>query len=176
MSLQSDATSIRTETVPRANTAERVGKLLVDMVDQFDTAYNNYFDFSSASVTTVAQSDTWYKLNTSTTQGFQRDGLVHSNNRITWTGTTTRVFKIEGVASLASNNGNKVHIAFFKNEELWPCSETEIVTAGAGAFINVANQCLIQLAQNDFIEVWVKNATGANNITMDKLNVIVTQL
>jgi hypothetical protein len=176
MSLITDATSIRNETVPRANTATRVGNLLLDMIDQFDTAYNNYFDFTSASVTTVAESNTWYKLNTSTTQGFSRDGLVHSNNRITWTGATTRVFKLEGISSLASSNGNKVHIAFFKNEELWPCSESDIVTAGAGAFINVANQCLIQLAQNDFIEVWVKNVTGANNITLDKLNVIVTQL
>jgi N-acetylneuraminic acid mutarotase len=146
------------------------------VVNSLFTGYINYFDFSSQSVTTVAQSNTWYKLNTTTTEGFKRNGLVHSNNRVTYIGSETKVFKLEGIASLASNNGNKVHIAFFKNEELWPCSESDIVTAGAGAFINVANQCLIQLAQNDFIEVWVKNATGANNITMDKLNVIVTQL
>jgi hypothetical protein len=176
MSLQSDATSIRTETVPRANTAERVGKLLVDMVDQFDTAYNNYFDFSSASVTTVAQSDTWYKLNTSTTQGFQRDGLVHSNNRITWTGTTTRVFKLEGIVSATSGNNNQVHVAFFKNDNLHPCSEQEVTTSGSGRASNVAFQCLIQLAQNDYIEVWTKNATGATNITLNNVNVIVTQL
>jgi hypothetical protein len=176
MSLQSDATSIRTETVPRANTAERVGKLLVDMVDQFDTAYNNYFDFSSASVTTVAQSDTWYKLNTSTTQGFQRDGLVHSNNRITWTGTTTRVFKLEGIVSVESGNNNQVHVAFFKNDTLHPCSEQEVTTSGSGRASNVAFQCLIQLAQNDYIEVWTKNATGATNITLNNVNVIVTQL
>jgi hypothetical protein len=176
MSLQSDATSIRTETVPRANTAERVGKLLVDMVDQFDTAYNNYFDFSSASVTTVAQSDTWYKLNTSTTQGFQRDGLVHSNNRITWTGTTTRVFKLEGIVSVESGNNNQVHVAFFKNDNLHPCSEQEVTTSGSGRASNVAFQCLIQLAQNDYIEVWTKNATGATNITLNNVNVIVTQL
>jgi hypothetical protein len=176
MSLQSDATSIRTETVPRANTAERVGKLLVDMVDQFDTAYNNYFDFSSASVTTLAQSDTWYKLNTSTTQGFQRDGLVHSNNRITWTGTTTRVFKLEGIVSVESGNNNQVHVAFFKNDNLHPCSEQEVTTSGSGRASNVAFQCLIQLAQNDYIEVWTKNATGATNITLNNVNVIVTQL
>jgi hypothetical protein len=176
MSLQSDATSIRTETVPRANTAERVGKLLVDMVDQFDTAYNNYFDFSSASVTTVAQSDTWYKLNTSTTQGNQRDGLVHSNNRITWTGTTTRVFKLEGIVSVESGNNNQVHVAFFKNDNLHPCSEQEVTTSGSGRASNVAFQCLIQLAQNDYIEVWTKNATGATNITLNNVNVIVTQL
>jgi hypothetical protein len=176
MSLQSDATSIRTETVPRANTAERVGKLLVDMVDQFDTAYNNYFDFSSASVTTVAQSDTWYKLNTSTTQGNQRDGLVHSNNRITWTGTTTRVFKLEGIVSATSGNNNQVHVAFFKNDNLHPCSEQEVTTSGSGRASNVAFQCLIQLAQNDYIEVWTKNATGATNITLNNVNVIVTQL
>ena len=176
MSLLSDALTIKNETVPRANTALRVGGLLEDMVDQFDTAYVNYFDFSSGSVTNIVASNTWYKLNTSTTQGFSRDGLVHSTNRVTWTGTTTRVFKLEGIVSVESGNNNQIHVAFFKNGELHPCSEQDVTTSGSGRASNIAFHCLIQLAQNDYIEVWVKNASGTTGITLDNVNVIVSQL
>ena len=176
MSLLSDALLVKNETVPRANTALRVGGLLEDMVDQFDTAYINYFDFSSGSVTNIVASNTWYKLNTSTTQGFSRDGLVHSTNRVTWTGATTRVFKLEGIVSVESGNNNQIHVAFFKNGELHPCSEQDVTTSGSGRASNIAFHCLIQLAQNDYIEVWVKNASGTTGITLDNVNVIVSQL
>jgi hypothetical protein len=176
MSLLNDALTIKNETVPRANTALRVGSLLEDMVDQFDTAYINYFDFSSGAVTTIAQADTWYKLNATTTQGFSRDGLVHSNNRITWTGSTTRVFKVEGIVSVESGNNNQIHVAFFKNEALHPCSEQEVTTSGSGRASNIAFHCLVELAQNGFVEVYVKNASGTTGITLDNVNVIVSQL
>jgi hypothetical protein len=146
------------------------------VVNSLFTGYINYFDFSSQSVTTVAQSNTWYKLNTTTTEGFKRNGLVHSNNRVTYTGETTQVFKLEGIVSVESGNNNQVHVAFFKNDNLHPCSEQEVTTSGSGRASNVAFQCLIELAQNDYIEVWTKNATGATNITLGNINVIVTQL
>jgi hypothetical protein len=146
------------------------------VVNSLFTGYINYFDFSSQSVTTVAQSNTWYKLNTTTTEGFKRNGLVHSNNRVTYTGETTQVFKLEGIVSVESGNNNQIHVAFFKNDNLHPCSEQEVTTSGSGRASNVAFQCLIELAQNDYIEVWTKNATGATNITLGNINVIVTQL
>jgi len=176
MSLLTDAQAIKNETIDNLNTALRVGGLLEDMVEQFDTAYNNYFDFSSNSVTTIAQSNTWYKLNATTTQGFSRDGLVHSNNRITWTGSATRVFKVSGIVSVESGNNNQIHVAFFKNEELWPCSEQEVTTSGSGRASNIAFHCLVELATNGFVEVWVKNASGTTGITLDNVNVIVEQL
>jgi hypothetical protein len=176
MSLQSDALLIKNETVPRANTALRVGGLLEDMVDQFDTAYINYFDFSSNAVTTIAQANTFYKLNTTTTQGFSRDGLVHSNNRVTWTGDVERVFKLEGIVSVSSGNNNQIHVAFFKNGELHPCSEQEVTTSGSGRASNIAFHCLIELDDNDYVEVYTKNATGTTSITLDNINVIVSQL
>jgi hypothetical protein len=113
--LKQRALAIRNETVENANTAIRVGGLLTDMTDQFDTAFNNYFDFTSGSTTAIASPDTWVKLNTTTTQGFSRNGLVHSNNRITWTGATTRIFELSGIVSLQSGNNNDIHVAFFKS-------------------------------------------------------------
>jgi hypothetical protein len=174
--LKQRALAIRNETVENANTAIRVGGLLTDMTDQFDTAFNNYFDFTSGSTTAIASPDTWVKLNTTTTQGFSRNGLVHSNNRITWTGATTRIFELSGIVSLQSGNNNDIHVAFFKSGNLHPCSEQSVSTSGIGKSGNIAFQCLIELAQNDFVEVFVKNSTSTTNIVLDTVNVIVKQM
>jgi hypothetical protein len=174
--LSQRADQIQNETVKNANTASRVGSLLKDMCDQFDTAYINYFDFSSGSVTTIAQSNTWYKLNTTTTEGFSRDGLVHSNNRVTWTGQGKFVFKLEGIASVISGSNNVIHMAFFKNEQLWPCSEQEATIGTGGKASAIPFHCLIELDTNDFIEVYTKNATATTSITLDNVNVIIEQL
>jgi hypothetical protein len=174
--LKQRAQVIQNETVAGANTATRVGGLMTDMCDQFDTAYSNYFDFDSASVTTINTIDTWVKLNTTTTQGFSRNGLSHTNNRLTWTGATTRVFRLEGILSCSSGNNNVIHVAFFKNGNIWPCSEQDSAVGGTGKSTAIPFHCLIELATNDFIEVYVKNASGTANITLDNVNVIAQQL
>jgi hypothetical protein len=102
--------------------------------------------------------------------------LSHSNNRLTWTGATTRVFRLEGVASVVSGSNNVIHVAFFKNGNLWPCSEQDSTVGTGGKSTAIPFHCLIELATNDFVEVYVKNASGTANITLDNVNVIAQQL
>jgi hypothetical protein len=90
---------------------------LYQKTDDLNKSYINYFDFSSESVTTISTSDTWVKLSATTTQGFSNNGLVHTNNRVTNSG-DTRVFQLEGIASISSGNNNQIHLAFFKNDNL----------------------------------------------------------
>jgi hypothetical protein len=175
MTLKDRALQVKNETQVSANTATRVGGLLEDMNDQFDTAYANYFDFSSDAVTNITTVGQWVKLNTTTTEGFKRNGLTHSNNRVTRTG-SKRVFQMEGIVSLGAGNNQEIHVAFFKNEALFPCSEQSVVTSAAGRRNGVPFQCLIELEENDFVEVYVKNQTATNNITLGNLNVIIKQL
>jgi len=175
MSLKNRSLQIKNETVTNANSASRVGGLLEDMSDQFDTAYANYFDFDSASVTNIVTAGVWVKLNTNTTLGFSRNGLAHSNNRITRTG-DKRVFQMDGIVSIGSGNNQEIHVAFFKNEELFPCSEQSVVTSAGGKRNAVPLQCLIELDTNDFIEVYVKNQSATDNITLGNVNVIIKQL
>jgi hypothetical protein len=144
-------------------------------LEDFKPAYINYFDFSSASVTDIVTEDTWVKLNTNTTSLFSRDGLVHTNNRVTNTG-GKKVFKIEGIVSVASGNNNEIHTAFFKNEALHPCSEQSTVTNSGNKVNALPFHCLIELDTNDFIEVYVKNKLNTTDITLGNVNVIVTEI
>jgi hypothetical protein len=175
MSLKNRSLQIKNETVTNANSASRVGGLLEDMNDQFDTAYANYFDFDSASVTNITTAGQWVKLNTDTVLGFSRNGLAHSNNRITRTG-STKIFQLSGIASLSSGNNQEIHLAFFKNGDLIPCTDQAVVTSAGGKKNAVSFQCLVELDQNDFVEVYVKNQLNTDNITLSNVNVIIKQL
>lgn len=156
-------------------TLEVSGILNFDLPEKDIPAYINYFDFNSNSTTVVNAIDTWYKLNTITTSLFKHDGFVHTNNRITNTSKKKRI-KLEGVASVSSGNNNVIHFAFFINGQLWPCSEQEIVTASGGRSSACPFHCVAELNTNDFVEVFVKNATSTNNIVLDNVNVIITEL
>jgi hypothetical protein len=150
-------------------------EVLTDIGAQAEIGYINYFEFSGSAVTNIASSNTWYKLNTnSTTSLFSRGDLVHTNNRVTNTG-STEVFKIEGIISVSSGNNNEIHAAFFKNNSLYPCSEQSAILTSGGKSSALPFHCVVELQNNDFIEVWVKNQNATTNITLSNINVIVTQ-
>lgn len=139
------------------------------------SAYANYFDFESNLTTSITTAEEWVKLNTNTTAGFTRNGLTHSNNRLTYSGPAT-VFQLLGIASLTSSPNVQINLAFFKNGELWPCSEQNVTTGTGGRANSVTSSCLIELEEGDFIELYVKNVTSTADVTLDNINVIAIQL
>lgn len=139
--------------------------------------YINYFEFSGNAITTITTIDTWEKLNTNgTTSLFSRGDLVHTNNRVTYTGTTAKVFQIEGIISISSGNNNQIYGSFFRNGSLYPCSTQTTLTSSGGRSNALPFHCVIELETNDYVEVFVKNETSTTNITLDNVNVIVKEL
>lgn len=139
-------------------------------------AFINCFSFGTSSTTTIATQSTWYKLNVTTTEGFSRDGFSHSSNRITNMG-RDRIVKGEAIVSLSSGNNNVIHLAFYKNgDTIIPCSEQDVVTSSGGRLSAVPIQCLIELDNDDFIEVWTKNESATNSIITEQFNLIVTEM
>lgn len=138
--------------------------------------YINYFEFSGSPVTSISALGAWVKLNTSgTTSPFSNGDLIHTNNKVTYTGTTARIFKLEGIVSISAGNNESVHAAFFKNNVLYPCSEQSIVTRSVGP-TPIPFHCVTELLNNDYVEVFVKNTTSTTSITLSNVNVIITEL
>jgi hypothetical protein len=163
------------ELIPMVQNGTTVHSTSTEVAFLAKPAYINYFDFSSNSVTIVTIADTWYKLNTDTTTLFSRNGLTHSNNRVTNTG-STRVFKIEGIVSVVAGNNQEIHAAFFRDGVLYPCSEQSTITGTGNRTNAIPFHCVIELQQSQYVEVWVKNQSGTNDITLKNVNVIITEL
>lgn len=145
--------------------------------EDFEKGYIGYYDFASESLTTISTQNTWVKLNTNTVSDFSRNGLGHSNNRITNLSNKTKIVKAEGIITLRSGNNNEIHCAFYRNgNTLLPCTDQSVITSGVGRATALPIQCIVRLEPNEYIEVWTKNQAATTNITLDNINVIVMEL
>ncbi len=150
------------------------GKISVgDLKEYFKPSALNFFDFSSNTTTILAQ-DVWQPLSASITVGFDRNGLsVNTAGLVTYTG-PQKYFRVSFIAAVLAQTNRKVHIALFKNGQLWPCSEFA-QAAGSVNEVTLPGQCVVPLSTGDSIQVYVKCSTHAITITLDNLNVIINE-
>lgn len=141
-------------------------------------AHLNYFDYTTNRVTEIPESDTWYVLGMTASVGFNNTSrlTVDDLGEVTYLGVTASIFKIEGVSSLSSENNNEVHLAFFKNGVLIPCSEQSGITTSGGKATSISFHCVTQLEPEDNLQVYVKNSTASADVTLQNINVIITEL
>ncbi len=139
-------------------------------------SYINYFDFSSGSITSFALADTYVKLEATTTQGFSNNGLVMTtDNRIENT-SSSKICSVNGAVNISGSNNNEIDFAFFLDDVLVPCSAQSVVLGSGGKASSVSFQCIVEIPQNSYIEVWCKNRLSANPITLVNVNVIVKEM
>lgn len=139
---------------------------------QFNS-FLNYYDHLGTSVTTITDTN-FYKLGTTTSLGLYNDNFQHTNNRVTNLN-TTRNCKVESSISVISGNNNVLNFAFFKNGIKVDSSEMDTTCSSSGKAATLTIQGIIQLAPNDYVEVWVKNQ-NSNNVTLIHLNFLITEI
>lgn len=129
---------------------------------------------SSANTTSITLNT--FKKASGTTVGDDLVAFTHSTNRLTYTGTTTKTFQVtvDGVISnLAALLGATLAIGLSKNGSSTMESSMDIVVS-ALADGNFGFNCLVSLATNDYIEIWVTSRTsGVNSCLLKALTVTV---
>jgi hypothetical protein len=177
--LKDNAEIIRDETQAGANTAQRVGGWMVDAAEEIESkpGYINIFDFDSGSSQSL-DNDAWDVVKGSFQVGFQRNGLALATNEgeIKYTGATPKIFQVEFIVAMTGASGRKLHVALFKNEQLWPCSEFAETIPPGGGEVSIPAHCLVSLSASDVVQVYVKCSNNSANITIDNCNVIIKEL
>jgi hypothetical protein len=140
------------------------------------SAYGECY-ISSITATTIATTGTFVKVAGTTTAGTLSNFTHPSSNRLTYTGTATRKFLITVALSFHGTNGNDYKFAFYENTSTALTTSIISTTAtGAGSLAHVSCQCIVELATNEYIEVFVTNADAANNATVDFMNITAMAL
>jgi hypothetical protein len=173
--LLTDALVIKNETAQGANTATRVGTWMQNCATQVEDSPSalNFFDFASSGTTTLAE-NVWSPINATITTGFNRNGLsVNASGLVTYTG-TAKHFRVSAIVAVIGQSSRKIHVAIFKNAELWPCSEFVSVIPSAGE-TSIPSQCVVPLSSGDTIRMYVKCSSHAVTLTLDNLNVIINE-
>lgn len=127
----------------------------------------------NATETTISVQGTEYKAAGTTTSQSVTQKFTNTDNRATYTGAITRLFKVNATLSLTSGNNHQVGVYIAKNGSIITNTETYVTTSGAGRAENVFCQGLVSLATNDYIEIFVENNTATTNITVTDLSVII---
>lgn len=129
---------------------------------------------ANATATTVGASSTDYKVSgTTTLESISQKFTMPTDNRLTYGGAITRDFRVLVTAALESSNNNVLGIYIAKNGTVLTNSSNFSTTSGTGKADNNISQTVVELATNDYLEVFISNETGANNITATYMSMIV---
>lgn len=123
----------------------------------------------NATATTVLATETYYKVAGTTTPLAINQKFNHENNKLTYVGAITTTFEVTGVATLTSSNNNQIGITVFLNGVETSGFEQKVTASGSGRAENVSFFWVGELSTDDYIEVFVENYTGTNNITVESL-------
>lgn len=134
---------------------------------------SQYYMNGNATTTTITTAGVAVKVAGATTSGSVTAKFTNTDNRATYTGSVTRTFKVFATMSLSSGNNQKIGCYIAKNGTIISESETYSDTTGNGDLFNTGIQTLVQLATNDYIEIFVENAIATRNILVTDLNVII---
>ena len=123
---------------------------------------------STPAETSISAQDTPTKAS-GTTTAMQTNGFSHTSNRLTYTGTVTLIFDVTGLVSATKAAGTTadVRFAIAKNGTIVTgCSVTRNISSTAEGAIGFGGH--IQLATNDYVEIFVENLTNADNLTIQE--------
>jgi hypothetical protein len=127
---------------------------------------------ANATATVIAAPSTPVKADATTTGGVMGK-FDFTSGRLTYTGSKTRTFLVSATLSAESGNNHIIAVYIAKGGSTLPDSKILITTSGTGKAENAGAQTAVELAPNEYIEVFVANNTSATNITVTDLSLIV---
>jgi hypothetical protein len=126
----------------------------------------------------IATQGVFEKIVGATTASSINQKFSHTDNRLTYTGGLARSFKVTAAISANSVTTQTVTILtrVAKNGATIAESESQATTSAVARNENFLSQAIVELNTNDFIEIFITNATNANNLLVTELNFIVEAL
>jgi hypothetical protein len=123
----------------------------------------------------IATTGVFEKIEGTTTDSASNLKFSHTNNRLTYTGGLTREFIVTASCSAQAitTNATTILVRIAKNGTTLAESESQATTSATARNENFYCQTIVSLAPNDFIELFIANATNANNLLATELNVLV---
>ena len=138
---------------------------------------SNYYMNANATVTDIVTVSTPVKVAGTTTSNALTQKFTNTNNRATYTGGLTRIFNITAILSVTSTSSNdQIGCYVAKNGTVIDSSEGYLTTNASNRAENITVQSVIELSTNDYIEIFVENATDSSDVTVTDMNVLIKSI
>lgn len=148
--------------------AQWIGLATLDDIPDTNHSYGEMYISSPANTTSVSSSS--YKKASGTTADGALNDFTHSPNRLTYTGATTKRFRVSVDGKIVGGVAATITVGVYKNGDTLVRAEdtTTIVLVSEGSYgIN----CLVELATNEYIELFVKATTGTVQLKTSTLTI-----
>lgn len=141
-----------------------------------NTTYSGSYSMQgNATATVISVTGTAVKVLGTTVESVLNQKFTHSNNRLTYVASKTGYWKFDAPISFTSGNNKRIGFYVAKNGVIITESEIYRTTSGTSAAGSLSIQTLVQLETDDFLEVWVENATDTTNVTVLSMTAIATE-
>lgn len=134
----------------------------------------------NTTTTTVSATNTFYKVEGTTTASPDNAKFTHTNGRLTCDATVPRKFLLTANASFYSTNNRDIEWGFYDSTfgggGIRTPSRTIIKTDGGNSIHSVGLSCVTQLEDGDYIELHLSNNTNTDNVLVNSINVLITEL
>lgn len=137
-----------------------------------DVATGNLY-ISTSATTSFSNVNTKVKVAGTTTPSNLFRVTSPANNRLTYTGTKTRRFQVTCAMTAVHGSifSNKLYTFYIaKNGVVLEESRQRVRLINNSDQASVSLSCTVQLAKNDYIEVWVENNTDNTAVAVQSLN------
>jgi hypothetical protein len=137
-------------------------------------AIANYYMVNNATLTDIVTQNVAVKIAGTTVAGSLAQKFTFTNNRATYVGAITRDFKVSAVLTVVAATSNKQIGLYIKKTNTLVTESEQYVTTNANSRAEaITIQAFVNLATNDYIEIWVENDTDNTDVTVSFLNVII---
>jgi hypothetical protein len=153
--------------------------LFVENVGIRNTSVNGQMYMrGNATATTISNTNDFFKVAGVTLPSVDNEKYEHSNNRLTNKAKIIRKYKIVTTISFNSGANNVCEFGLY-DSKLGAIRQPSIQSATAnagGRAESVPLTCAFSHSDGDYIEIWCRNTSAANNITVSDMNVLITEI
>lgn len=144
-----------------------------------NTSVNGQMYFqNNATATTISNTTDFFKVAGTTSASADNRKYTHTTGRLTNDAVIERTFLISVTGTFTSTVNNAIEFGIYDSTLGGIRTPSRVtVTALNGTRPDIfATNCVIKHNQGDYVEIHVRNQTAANNVTVDQLNVVVTEI
>lgn len=153
--------------------------LFVSCVGITNTAVNGQLYMQgNATATTIAATNTFYKVEGTTSASADNSKFSHSNNRLTCDAIISRKYLVQATLDFTSGNNNICEFGFYDSQlaGIRTPSRTKGTANSGGRAENITFFCVVNMSSGDYLEVHCANTSSTTNITVENLNFVITEI
>jgi hypothetical protein len=132
----------------------------------------------NSTATVVSATNTFYKVAGITLPSADNSKYAHTSNRLTNQAAIARKYLIQASVSFSTSSGNICEFGFYDSKlgSVRVPSRTRATANTGGKAEDISFFCVVEHSLGDYIEVHVANTSSTQNVTVDNLNLTITQI